>query len=271
MSETTLEDLASRISSGSKLAIPVDYGGVSMAMTQPILQAGISNLDLVCVPTGGLQADILIGAGRVRSLETSAITLGEAGGAPCFSRAIKSSTLKMKDSTCPAIHAGLLAAQKGAPFQPIRGLIGSDVLRNRPDWKLIQNPFSVEHDEIVVVPPICPDVSLFHAPLADRKGNVWVGRRKELAAMAYASKSTIVTVEKITDQDLFAEEEMTAGIIPSLYVDGVACARKGALPYGLWGQYPTEIDDIKRYAALAKSPEGFAQYLDEAFAQKVFA
>ena len=32
---------------------------------------------------------------------------------------------------------------------PLRGLIGSDVLANRPDWKLIDNPFG-ETDPIVL-------------------------------------------------------------------------------------------------------------------------
>lgn len=141
MASYFLDDLALSIRDGCKLALPVDYAGVSMAMTGAILQSGVRYLDIVCVPTGGLQTDILIGAGRVRSVETSAITLGEAGGAPCFGRAVKTGTIQLRDATCPAIHAGLLAAQKGTPFQPIRGIIGSDLLRHRPDWKVIQNPF----------------------------------------------------------------------------------------------------------------------------------
>ena len=34
----------------------------------------------------------------------------------------------MKDATCPALHAAFQAAEKGVPFMPLRGLIGSDVL-----------------------------------------------------------------------------------------------------------------------------------------------
>ena len=47
----------------------------------------------------------------------------------------------MKDATCPALHAAFQAAEKGVPFMPLRGLIGTDVLKNRPDWKVIDNPF----------------------------------------------------------------------------------------------------------------------------------
>ncbi|NNC27363.1 CoA synthetase, partial [Salinisphaera sp. USBA-960] len=124
-----LRALAKHVEPGIRLALPVDYAGVSMAMTRPIIERGTRNLDLVCVPTGGLQVDQLIGAGCVRSVETSAVSLGEAGGAPRFNAAVKDGAIALKDATCPAIHAGLMAAQKGSPFMPMRGLIGSDLLR----------------------------------------------------------------------------------------------------------------------------------------------
>ena len=72
--------------------------------------------------------------------------------------------------------AGLVAAQKGIPFMPIRGIIGSDLMKASSDWKIIDNPFA-PGDPIVVVPAIRPDVALFHAPEADRFGNVRIGRQ----------------------------------------------------------------------------------------------
>ena len=88
-----------------------------------------------------MQADLLIGAGCVETLETSAVSLGEFGLAPRFTAAILAGSIRMKDATCPALHAGFQAAEKGVPFMPLRGLIGSDVLAHRPDWKVIDNPF----------------------------------------------------------------------------------------------------------------------------------
>ncbi len=248
------------------LALPVDYAGVSMALTWPLLASGAKDLDLVCVPTGGLQADILIGAGRVRSIETSAMTLGEAGGAPCFNRAVRESSIAIRDATCPAIHAGLQAAQRGAPFTAMRGLIGTDVLAQRSDWRVIDNPFSDASDPVVLIPAICPDLALFHCPLGDRQGNVWIGRRRELASMAYAARRSLVTVERLVD-DLFASEETAAGTLPALYVDQVIEAPQGAKPYGLWGVYGGDLPALKRYAATARSPEGFAAWLEEAQAE----
>src|SRR5690625_946286 len=177
---TDLETMAGTIKSGMRLALPVDYGGVSMVMTRPLIEQGVRDLHLICVPTGGMQVDMLIGAGAVRVIETSAVTLGEAGGAPRFNQAVKDGTITLRDATCPAVYAGLVAAQRGVPFLPMRGLIGSDVLAYRDDWKVIQNPFSDEADPIALIPAIKPDVTLFHAPKADRHGNVWIGRRREL-------------------------------------------------------------------------------------------
>ena len=115
-----------------------------------------------------LAGRLLIGAGCVASIEGAAVSLGEHGLAPRFREAVERGTIEMHDATCPAIHAGLVAAEKGVPFLPIRGILGSDVLRYRPDWRVIDNPFAESGDPLVLVPAIRPDVALFHAPMADR-------------------------------------------------------------------------------------------------------
>ncbi len=260
----TLDAMARRVKPGMKLALPVDYSGVSMAMTRPLIAHGAGRLHVVCLPVGGMQPDMLIGAGLVETIETSAMTLGEAGGAPCFMRAVTEGSIRVLDSTCPAVHAGFLAAQKGVPFATLRGLIGTDILANRPDWKVIDNPFSETPDPIVAIPAIRPDISIFHAPLADRDGNVWIGRRRELASLAYASEQTLVTVERIVEDSLLADERMAAGVLPALYVEAVALAPGGAKPLGLWGEYPTDMAEVTRYARAARTPEGFRAFLEGA-------
>jgi glutaconate CoA-transferase subunit A len=204
---------------------------------------------------------MLIGEGLVGSVETSAVTLGEAGGAPRFSDGVRAGAFRLMDATCPALLAGLVAGQKGVPFMPIRGIIGSDLMKARTDWKIIDNPFATD-DPIVVVPAIRPDVALFHAPEADRFGNVRIGRQTELATMAYAAKTTLVTVERISETSLLADENSAAGVLPALYVTAIAQARRGAWPLGLWGEYPPDDAEIARYARMAKSAEGFAAYMD---------
>ena len=256
-----LEALVRHVEPGQQLAVPVDYAGVSMAMTRALIRHGADRLRLFCVPTGGLQVDQLVGAGLVESVETSAVSLGEGGGAPCFNEAVAQGRIGIRDATCPAIHAALLAAQKGLPFLPMRGLIGSDVLRFRPDWRVVDNPLADGGDPIVLVPAVNPDVAIFHAPMADRDGNVWIGRRRELAAMAYASAKTLVTVERIVERSLLADEMSAAGTLPALYVTEIAVAARGAWPYGLWGEYPPDVAELKRYAQAARTANGFAAYM----------
>jgi glutaconate CoA-transferase subunit A len=256
----TLDDLAAAIPDGAKLAVPADYSGVAMAATIALIRRGARHLHLVCVPVSGIQTDLLIGAGAVGTLETSGVTLGEFGGAPRFVDAVRKGKIALRDATCPAIHAGLQAAEKGLPFMALRGIIGSDLLANRPDWKVIDNPFA-EGDRIVALPAIKPDIALFHAPRADRNGNVFIGRRRELMTMAHAAERSFVTVEKIVDNDLLDDENLAGGVIPALYISAVVEAEAGAWPLGLWGIYGPDEAYLRDYAFLARTEEGFRQIL----------
>src|SRR6185369_6633461 len=78
-------------------------------------------------------ARALIGAGCVATVEGGGVSLGEYGQAPCFVRAVKSGAVRPLDTTCPAVYAALQAGEKGIPFMPLRGLIGSDILTYRSD------------------------------------------------------------------------------------------------------------------------------------------
>ena len=270
MPETTLcslEALAAAVPDGALLAVPKDSSGVPMAATRELVRRGVRDLHLLCVPVSGIQADILIGAGCVRTLETSGVTLGEYGAAPRFVAALKEGKLRMIDSTCPAVYAALQAGQKGLPFIPLRGLLDTDLLANRDDWTVIDNPFA-PGDPVVVLKAIRPDFALFHASLADRFGNVFVGRERELLIMAHASHRTLATVEEITDQNLLEDEARAGAVIPSIYVDRVALAPQGAWPVGLVDHYPQDEAEIARYTAAARTAEGFASYLNDWLGQR---
>jgi len=257
----TLDEVIAPITDGCVLAVPRDTSGVAMEATRALLRRGVKRLTLIALPTSSLQADLLIGAGCVETLRTSAVSLGELGPAPRFTDAMKSGALRMKDATCPALHAGFQAAEKGVPFMPLRGLIGSDLVAHRPDWKVIDNPFG-NHDPIVLLPAIVPDVALFHAPMTDREGNIWIGRDREFAMMAHAAKKTVVTVEKIHDGNFFDDPVLAAGALGGFYLDAVAVAPNGAWPLALADHYPADTSHLAEYARLAATADGFATYLD---------
>jgi glutaconate CoA-transferase subunit A len=126
---------------------------------------------------------------------------------------------------------------------------------------VIGNPFASD-DPILLVPALAPDVGAFHAVCADRDGNVYVGRRRELATIAHASRRTMVTVERIVDGNLLEDERLAAGTISSAYISAVAIAPRGALPSALLDEYPADPAQLADYARSARTQHGFADYLD---------
>ena len=257
----TLDAALEAIPDGAMLAVPREQSGVAMEATRALIRRGVKNLHLVALPTSTLQADLLIGAGAIATLETSAVSLGELGAAPRFTAAIKAGAIAMKDATCPAIYAALQASEKGIPFMPLRGLLGSDLLKHRPEWCVIDNPFGND-DPVVLLPAIKPDVALFHAAMADQLGNVWIGRQRDLATLAHAAAKTIATVERIVDGNLLDDPTLAAGTLPAFYVEAVAVAPRGAWPLPLPEHYAADVAHLAEYARLADTAEGFDKYLD---------
>jgi glutaconate CoA-transferase subunit A len=258
----SVDDAVAAIPDGATVIVPREACGAPMEATRALIRRGVKRLHLVCLPTSTLQADMLIGAGCVETLVSSAVSLGEFGPAPRFTAAILAGTIRMKDATCPALYAQVQAAEKGVPFVPLRGLIGSDILAHRPDWRVIDNPFG-NNDPIVLLPAIKPDCALFHAAMADRAGNVFVGRDRELLTMAHASARTIATVEKLYDGNLMDDPSLSAGTVPGFYIETVAVAPRGAWPLQLLDHYPADGAHLGEYTKAAATAEGFARYLEQ--------
>ena len=208
-------------------------------------------------------ADLLIGAGCVREVESSAVSLGEAGLAPRFSEAAENGEIVVRDATCPAVHTALQASEKGVPFMPLRGILGSDLLDGRDDWKVLQNPFAAMEDPILYVRAIAPDIALFHARWADEAGNIWVGRRRELATIAHAARQTFVTFEELRAGDMLEDELLAPGVISATYISAAAPAKRGAWPLGVAGVYGIDDAHLAHYARAARTREGFQRYLEE--------
>jgi len=257
------EDIAALIPDGALLAMPPDYSLPAMAVVRGLINQKKRNLRLLGVPVLGMCADLLIGAGCVAEVESSAVSLGEAGLAPRFSEAVEKGEIVVRDATCPAVHTALQASEKGVPFMPLRGVLGSDLLRGREDWKVVDNPMTNASDPILLVGAISPDIALFHARWADEAGNVWVGRRRELATIAHAAKQTFVTFEELKPGDMLEDELLAPGVISATYVSAAAPAVRGAWPLGIAGVYDIDDAHVALYAREAKTRAGFERYLDQ--------
>lgn len=260
--------LAALVPDGALVAIPPDNSLPSVAIAKALIRRGAQGLRLLGVPVSGFATDILVGAGCVAEVETSAVSLGEAGFAPRFSAALKEGRIRIRDATCPAIHTMLQAAEKGVPFMPLRGIIGSDILTNRPDWLVVPNPFATDsEDPIVLLPARQPDFAIFHAAMADSEGNVWLGRRRECATIAHASKAALVTVERVVEGNFLDDERLAPGAINATYVTATAIAARGARPAALLDEYGFDQAYVSDYARAARTEEGFRAWLD----REVFA
>ncbi len=257
------EWIAAQIPSGARVIVPKgERDDMPVAVARELIRRGVRDLRLVTLPTcalpvSGMMADMLIGAGCVAEVETSGISLGELGAAPRFGKAVREGRVKVIDATCPALYAAVQAGAKGQPFAALRGLIGSDVERRRDDYKVIDNPFQ-PGDPVAVLKAINPDVAILHAERADREGNVWIGRNRDLLHAAHASDRTFVTVDRIEDRDFYDDDETVAGVLPSFYVEAIAVAPGAARPLG----EGSALDAVRAYAEAARTDEGFAAWLD---------
>lgn len=255
------DKLVEEIHDGDMLVVPADYGGSPAEAARALVRKRVKNLHLVGGPPSGYVADLLIGAGCVAQLEMPGVILGDFGLAPRFRDWVSSGRLEIKDTTCPAFHSGIAAAQKGLPFMPMRGLIGSDILRFRPEWQVIQNPHAKDPDPIVLIPALQPDVFLFHGFYGDRFGNVWVGKAHEVVAMAQAANKVYATYEYFYEGDLLEDKHLAANTISRLYTTAIAPAPRGAWPVAFGMEYGFDAEHLTEYARLARDEEGFKNYL----------
>jgi glutaconate CoA-transferase subunit A len=97
---TSLEQAASIVKDGALLGLTTaTTDNAPMAFLRAGIRRGVKQLRLVTVTGGGLNADLMIGAGVVAEYETCSCTLGSYGPAPNFQRALRAGLMKMKDTT----------------------------------------------------------------------------------------------------------------------------------------------------------------------------
>ena len=254
MDPISLDAMAAAVPDGASIAMPPDNSLPAVALAKALIRRGARGLRLLGVPVSGFATDILIGAGCVAEVQTSAARLGEAGFAPRFSAAVRDGSLRVLDATCPAIHTMLQASEKGVPFMPLRGLIGSDILAHRPDWRVVPNPFSAEGED---PDPAAAGASPGLRRLPRRDG----GSAGQCLAGPPAGMRDHRPCQRAASRDGGAGGggQFPRGRAPrprhhhATYVTAVAVAERGAHPVALLDEYGGDSAYVADYARMART------------------
>jgi glutaconate CoA-transferase, subunit A len=79
--------------------------------------------------------------------------------------------------------------------------------------------------------------------------------------LARGAHRTLVTFERYFEGNLFEESAMASGVVPEMYVSALSHQPKGAWPLHMGADYAEDADHLREYARLARTDEGFSEYL----------
>ncbi len=258
--QSTLAQAAALVHDGATIALG---GGLCsrlpMALVRELVRQGRRGLRVVG-SAHSIDVDLLIAVGAVAICEESYVGFEQdLGLAPAFRRGAESGSLEVRESSCVTMLTQLRAAEMGVPFMPVRGLKGTDLLGLHPEYAAVTCPFTGE--ELVVVPPISPDVALLHAPIGDALGNLHLDQPYVLdERFAHASRAVVATVDRIVD----TAEVAAAGVtVPAHCLAAVVEVPFGAHPTACYPGYAYDRGHLTEYVAAATAGgEALEAYLD---------
>lgn len=238
-------------------------GGLSarlpMALVRELVRQGRTGLHVVG-SAHGIDVDLLVAVGAVDVVEESYVGFEQdLGLAPAFRRAAEAGTVEVRETCCATVLTQLRAAEQGVPFLPVRGVKGSDVRSLHAEYAEVTCPFTGE--VLVAVPPLRPDVTLLHAPVGDRHGNLHLEQPYVLdERFAAASAAVVATVDRLGAPDEVAAAGVT---IPGHLVAAVTEVPFGAHPTSCYPGYAYDRAHLAEYAAAAAgSGADLTRYLE---------
>jgi glutaconate CoA-transferase, subunit A len=155
-----------------------------------------------------------------------------------YSRQLKNGRVKiLSDWSHGSMAQGFKAAQLGCPGVFSKQLLGSDILKYNPYLKVMQNPMRADHDPVVFIPALYPDVTIIHCDACDKFGNARIyGPAVNDIAMAAAARKVIITAEEIVPESALRFNNKGV-VIPFVYVDAVVEMPFGGVPGNMPGHY----------------------------------
>ena len=255
----SLETAADAVLDGATLAL----GGMTlyrrpMAFVRALLRRSRRPRDLTLLSfTGGIESDLLIGAGCVSRVRSCYMGLEAFGLAPMFTKLGASGDIDIIEETEASIVMGIRARTSGVGFMPSRAWLGTDLPTLRPDVKTVRDPYS--DAELLAFPAIAVDVAVVHALAGDAAGNALINNNLGIdMELVYVADTVIATVEDRVDQLARTTDGV---IIPSPGCDMLALAERGASPTSCYPLYPVAGGEIMRYVDACNRGE-FDEYLE---------
>lgn len=248
-----------------------------MAVAYEIIRQNIKDLHIVC-HSHGQALDVLIGAGCVKRLE---IAYGGNGRyAPTcirFKKAIQQGDIEFEDYSNYQMSLRFLAGALNIPFIPTKSGLGSDLLNYegfskeirrerkvaRKKFSILQNPFTEEEDQVVLLPALNPDVALIHAQYVGEDGTVRIkGLTFADIEQAKSADVVIVTCEEIVPSS-FIRLDPDQNSLPPFFIDAIVKVPYGAHPTGCYSFYDYDPKHLNMYKVYANDDNKFREYLYE--------
>jgi len=262
----SLEEAAALVPDGALVGI----GGSTlsrtpMAMVWALIRAGRRDLHCARGITSS-EGELLLASGASQHILTSWFSLGIVWGVSRIMRLYtESNRARFEEWSHMAVGLRFRAGAMGVPFLPMRSMMGSDVIAQLPDTRVIDCPFTGE--KLVLVPALNPDVALIHVQRCDVFGNAQIDGLSFMDLdLAMAANRVILTTERIVSNDQIRRRPDRTKI-PFFAVDAVVEVPFGSAPHECYGLYEPLFSHLDGYAAqLKQDPEaGMRDYLDHYF------
>lgn len=259
-----LREVVSEISNGSQIAL----GGFAItrnpiAFVNELIRQEKKDLDLYEI-IGGMDGDLLLGAGCVKTYSYGGGSLDRFGRINRINEAIEKNTVDVREYSGLSISLRFLAGSLGIPYIPTKTLLGTDILnsliKKDSSVKLGTTPFTNEN--ILLLEALQPEYTVIHAPYADAKGNIVIEGPVWDEELAKSGEKLIVTVDKVVSNE-FIKQCPENVVIPSVYTYAVVEVPYGAYPTSVYKAYDYDRELLTQYAKINKTQEAFDEFVKE--------
>ncbi|HEX9018897.1 MAG TPA: CoA-transferase [Anaerolineaceae bacterium] len=233
---------------------------IPFAAGHEIIRQGRKDLVLARA-TPDLIYDQMVAAGCARKVIFSYLGNPGVGSLRAVRAAIETGRLEWEEYSHFGMISRLQAGATGMPFLPMNQTAATDLERANPNIRRVVDPYTGR--EVIVVPPLNPDVAVVHVQRADARGNahLWgiIGEQKEAA---FAAKRVILTAEEIVDEEVIRSDPNRT-LIPEFIVDAVCQVPYAAHPSYTQGYYDRDNAFYLEWDKISETPESLQQYLEE--------